>query len=178
MCGQYYYLKKVRLENEIEEYKKITIKPGEETKVMIYQNNQYTWILAKWGLKSQYGQIINARAETVLEKRLFKNLSHCLIVAKGYYEWDFAGIKTDISSFNKEKIYMAGLYMKNQDHYQYVVLTTKANDSISSIHDRMPLILNREEAILWLKNIYTSEILRKIPDAMQIQQAHKQVSLF
>ena len=47
-------------------------------------------------------------------------------------------------------LYMAGLYNRYQDEDRFVILTTAANESMKPVHDRMPLLLERDEISKWM----------------------------
>ncbi len=130
--------------------------------------------LAKWGFpKLNYkGMVINARAESLHERMMFKRLvnsNRCIIPASGFFEWDKkasgAGYKNKYFFRKTDSIlYMAGLYDtfydesrqlslfdKAEEQLSYVIITVKANEYMDGIHDRMPLIFTKLEAERWLK---------------------------
>ncbi|EMI16921.1 protein containing DUF159 [Rhodopirellula maiorica SM1] len=108
-------------------------------------------------------RMINARSETIDEKRSFKNAfqnQRCLIPADGYYEWQKAGSvkqpyflhQPDDASFA-----MAGLWELNTKASDdsspiasFTVITTAANSVTGKIHDRMPVILDNKDFDAWL----------------------------
>ena len=104
--------------------------------------------------------VINSRLETVNEKILFKESflkKRCLIPANGYYEWHVSnGIKTPyfIQLSSLETIYFAGLWkfsdFAHSSKKTFTIMTKKANDLIKNIHERMPIILNINEAINYM----------------------------
>ena len=105
--------------------------------------------------------MINARAETVAEKPAFRNAlkkRRCLVLADGYYEWQKtpAGKRPfRIIMHSGEPFAMAGLWETWNDPKGNVVpsctiITTAANDFLSPIHNRMPVILPRESEEMWL----------------------------
>lgn len=100
------------------------------------------------GMKS----IINSRSETILNKNLFKGSAlkrRCLILADGYYEWKPVGrIKQPyyIRRQDKQPFAMAGIY----ENDTCAILTTVANTLTAQIHERMPLIFNKNQYINWL----------------------------
>lgn len=116
-----------------------------------------------WGLASNMNSgksrsLINARAETILEKWPFKSLisNRCLVLASGYFEWKTIG-KFKIPFLHKlvgEEVFaMAGLYeIDPTDHsMRYTILTKPAGQIAGELHDRMPLILDRESEKKWLE---------------------------
>ncbi len=120
--------------------------------------------LFKWGFpnfKQSGGVIINARSETVHEKPTFRKLlisERCIIPASGFYEWRKVDSKKEkyfIRSATNNVIYMAGLYNRFIDNMgavnnRFVILTTDANEQMSYIHSRMPVILSPEASFVWL----------------------------
>ena len=116
-----------------------------------------------WAKDTKVGaRMINARAETVAEKRAFRNAlkkRRCLVLADGYYEWQ----KTPVGKRpyriilkSGEPFAMAGLWETWKDPQGNVVpsctiITTVANEYLAPIHNRMPVILPRESEELWLE---------------------------
>ena len=105
--------------------------------------------------------MINARAETVVEKPAFRQAvlrRRCLVLANGFYEWhSTGGQKTPyyITLGPERPFVMAGLW----EHWQKgnepeletcTIITTRANDTVAPLHDRMPVILDRDTARNWI----------------------------
>ncbi len=119
-------------------------------------------------------KMINARMETVDQKPAFRRAfakRRCLIPADGYYEWYPTEQKTKAGKPVKQPFFihpqdgsvlaMAGLYEIWRDptrddddpqrfRWTCTVLTTSAEDSLGHIHDRMPLLVERERYAAWL----------------------------
>ena len=127
------------------------------------------WGFPKWDGK---GVIINAKCETAGEKRMFAAaLAHrrCVIPATGFIEWTSGEGKRKyvFNTENDPMLYMAGLYSDYVDMLKdeqlterFVILTTNANDSISDVHNRMPVVLYKNEIVRWLKDFsYTHALL-------------------
>ena len=98
------------------------------------------------------GLMINARAETVCEKPMFRRsmaAQRCVIPATSFYEWDAARHKYQFA-LPGEPLYLAGLYDNVDGANRFVILTTTPNASMHGIHDRMPLILRRDQIRPWL----------------------------
>ena len=107
--------------------------------------------LRTWGWTGQNGQIINARAETVTEKPLFRDKfarHRCVIPASSFYEWDGARHPYRFALAG-EPLYLAGICNAEG---RFVILTTAPNGCMRPIHDRMPLILRPEEVRPWLRD--------------------------
>ena len=122
----------------------------------------------RWGLipswakcASAGNRMINARAETLAERHSFRTAfqrRRCLVLADGFYEWQRKGSGKRpmwIAMASGEPFAFAGLWDAWRDPKGEVVrscaiITTAANESLSPIHDRMPVILPRELEPLWL----------------------------
>ena len=122
----------------------------------------------RWGLVPSWSKgpdnrysMINARAETVDTKPAYRNAfkhRRCLIPAEGFYEWKSSGKgktpclirRTDGAPFG-----MAGLWeeWRGKDHETLescTIIVTDANALVRELHDRMPVILAREDYAAWL----------------------------
>lgn len=166
MCGRYY----IEIDDEdlldiVATIEKNLYKVGEIAPTDLAPVLTQTGARAiKWGFPQWQGSgvIINARAETAAEKRMFSSSlkqRRCVIPASGYYEW-----KATSKSSRKEKYYfrnpasnslfMAGFYNSfsddNGEYNAFVILTTEPSSSVTTIHDRMPVILSRNEIDNWL----------------------------
>lgn len=178
MCGRYYIdIDEKELKDIIDTVQNRlnnTVKTGE-----IYPTNITTIItsdginVAKWGFPKwdKKGVVINARSEELIDKRMFKNIvntQRCIIPASGFFEWkeNSTGKKDKYYIKRPESaLYMAGLFntfkdkseqlsifdIEKEQQLSYVIITKAANKSMSNIHDRMPLILNKEEMRAWLQ---------------------------
>lgn len=119
-------------------------------------------------MKWSYGQysgrpIINARTETINSKSMFQNSFHqrrCLIPANAYFEWkkeEDTKKKTKFKIFvpQCEMFFMAGIYNVFKDntgnqYTGYAIITTSANQTTASVHDRMPVIIEPGSEKLWI----------------------------
>lgn len=99
----------------------------------------------------------------------------CAIPAKVFYEWDRQKHLTTFSLPDQSLIWMAGIY---DLEYRFSVLTTAANESVGKIHDRMPLILKREDLRQWLFDFdAVQDLLEKKMPALRHRQDYEQTSL-
>ena len=125
----------------------------------------------RWGIPGwRGGLMINARAETVCEKPMFRRsmaAQRCVIPASGYYEWD-AGKHKYFFQVPGRPIYLAGIYDNVDGTNCYVVLTTAPNTSVEGIHDRMPLILSHDQVRPWLTDPQAAlTLLTIVPPELQ-----------
>ncbi|WP_432744515.1 SOS response-associated peptidase [Methylobacter sp. G7] len=120
-----------------------------------------------WGLIPSWSKdqaisshLINARAETLTEKPSFKNAyqhRRCLIPATGFFEWqatDAGKIPYHIHQPDHALFAMAGIW-EHWEHdqetvYSCTIITTVANDKITPIHQRMPVIIAPGDYHRWL----------------------------
>jgi len=137
-----------------------------------------------WGFP-QYqkkGLLINARAETALERKTFReSILHrrCVIPARHFYEWDSDKNKVTFFREDRPVLFMAGFYNQFQDEVRFIILTTQANASVSPVHSRMPLILDEGELEDWVyDDIFTEYALHKTPTELLREQEYEQQSLF
>lgn len=156
-----------KYKNQYTEIKLGDIHPTDMAPVVTKQNNHEVAQLFKWGFplsKDKNGLLINARGETLDEKVTFKNLlksKRCIIPASAFYEWKAVGKdkhKYLIKPQDEALFYMAGLYstfidLQGKPYTSFVIITTAANEQMSSIHHRMPVIFSKsKEAELWSDN--------------------------
>ncbi len=129
----------------------------------------------RWGLvpswskdRSTAGRLINARVETVAAKPAFRKAfaaRRCLLPADGYFEWyvEEDGHKQPyfITPTGGAILAMAGLYEIWRDParadddagawlWTATIITTAAEDDLGRLHDRMPLLVERERYAAWL----------------------------
>lgn len=138
----------------------------------------------KWGLpgfdKKQL--IFNARSESVMEKRMFRESverRRAVIPAAWFYEWNRNKEKNTFDRPGQPALYMAGFYEQCPDGGRFVILTTAANDSMRPVHDRMPLLLERDEIESWLfDSSLTERFLKKTPALLERRAEYEQMSLF
>lgn len=124
----------------------------------------------RWGLVPSWAKddkigskMINARAETLTEKPSFNRLiasRRCIIPADGFYEWQqrSGGTKQPFRIILKdENIFsFAGLYdiWTDQDGNKKLatctIITTEPNSLMADIHNRMPVILHKDDESEWI----------------------------
>ena len=152
--------------------KNFNVAPGQVMPVITEsESGKPTIELMKWGLIPVWAKdprigykMINARSETIFEKPAWRSVikkKRCLIPADGFYEW-----KKQADSKVKQPFYIhpkqfelfsfAGVWESwkdenNNEIRTYSIITTEPNKEMSSIHDRMPVILHPEDEASWLE---------------------------
>ncbi|MFL5664263.1 MAG: SOS response-associated peptidase [Ktedonobacteraceae bacterium] len=129
--------------------------------------------LMKWGLIPAWAKdpsigykLINARDDTIFEKPMWRSLvlkKRTLIPADGFYEWN------RLPEGNKERKQPFYIHPKHSDVFSfagvwetwkdvagkelktYSIITTAPNEEMSSVHNRMPVILHPEDEASWLE---------------------------
>lgn len=150
------------------------IAPGQDVIAVIHVNNRYRAGNLRWGLVPSFSKdakvgykMINARSETLASRPSFKNsyqFKRCVILADGFYEWKRSGSQKQpmlIQMKDKKMFLFAGLWSSHKRDdgstlYTTTIITTKANEMMSDIHDRMPVILDKNQALEWLDYTVTN----------------------
>ena len=131
-----------------------------------------------WGLLPAYTKNprssrrpINARAETVAEKPMFRDLlrsRRCAVPIDGYYEWRTTSSGKVPFWFHlksEEPFFLAGLWDcwhpgTPEAVASYILMTTAPNEVAAKVHDRMPVLLHARDVPRWLDPSITE------PDAL------------
>lgn len=195
MCGRFYIddetysdIRQIVSDVEMSLNKKhITgdIHPTETAPVIVNDGKQELQLCKKtWGYPGwkNGGVIFNARVESVTEKRMFQNgiyYHRAVIPAAGFYEWSRQKEKNTFYRKDGKPLYLAGFYDRFENVDRFVILTTAANASMSPVHDRMPLVLEKDQISSWLwDEKYAQETLRQIPVPLERYVPYEQQSLF
>lgn len=127
------------------------IRPTDRALVIVADGDRQGRALG-WGLVSWDGKpLINARAETLTERKTFRALleRRCAVPATAYFEWRQDGqrrLKNRIAPADGGIVSFAGL----RDDDRFVIVTCPAAPAIAAINDRMPVILGGAAEDLWL----------------------------
>src|SRR6202158_836387 len=144
------------------------IAPTQPIPVVIVENGIAHFRLMRWRLlpawvkdPRQFTRLINARAETVLDKPAFKNAMkrrRCLIPADGYYEWQASGTPKRphfIHRRDGDPIGLAGLAEtwigpNGEELDTVAIVTAPASADLAALHHRVPVTIPPEHFELWL----------------------------
>ncbi len=159
-------------------YPRYNAAPGQKM-IIIPLDDPQKMHFAKWGLIPHWSKdpkignkLINARSETLQEKPAFRGSlqkGRCLVLADGFYEWGItAGRKIPyrVELKNRKPFAMAGLTSHWKDEMgkeidTFTIITTDANEIVGTIHNRMPVIFNREQEIKWLDPLIDFHVANK-----------------
>ena len=183
MCGRYTLTYReaeqlamelgVPIEQLVDYEPRYNIAPSQQQWIIRMEHEDREALRARWGLINHWAKDkktgfkqINARAETVHQRPVFRDAfkkRRCVVPADGFYEWQGAKGKRMPLRFHRPDgglLFLAGLYESWQPEpgtWQptYTIITTEATGLISSVHDRMPVILPEERVDDWL---YPKEI--------------------
>ena len=147
------------------------IAPTQDVGVIVPEGGGRIYKTMRWGLVPYWAkdlkignQSINARVETAAEKPVFRGAwksRRCLIPASGFFEWQAVGIAEKakpakmpfyISRKDGLPLTFAGLWERwgPDKLLTFTILTTEAADGIHDLHDRMPVILTKDDFEPWL----------------------------
>lgn len=116
---------------------------------------------AVWGLKPAWlGKSANKRPPPInvrvesLKGALYSDAQRCLIPATGFYEWRGPNRQPmHIQLRGGEPFAFAGLWLPPAEPDKpptAAIITTRPNELMATIHNRMPAILRREDELAWL----------------------------
>lgn len=192
MCGRYYIDDETareierlvrHLDQKLTGAGKRDVFPSGQAPVITGRQNEFAAELFTWGFPG-FGKsnlIINARSETALDKKTFRDSiqsRRCAIPAAGFYEWNSEKEKYTFRKPDGRTCYLAGFYKEFDKGVRFVILTTDANDSMKNVHDRMPLVLNEEELDAWIfDDSQTELILHKVPGPLKKEAEYEQQTL-
>jgi len=162
------------------------IAPGQQVPVILNTDKEKIQML-RWGLIPHWAKddkigykMINARAETLLERNSYKGpikTKRCIIPADGFYEWKktAAGRTPFRITLPDESLFaFAGIYDQWEDIYSFSIITVPPNDTVAPIHDRMPAILSPEHELMWLDEtpaqVVIDKALKPYPGEMKSYQ--------
>lgn len=159
-------------------FPRYNIAPSQSVLGIVNHGGEFEGRLLKWGLvpsrSTDAKGFINARAETITEKLSFSESfqrRRCLIPADGFYEWQRTGEIAQPYFFQKRDespFAFAGIWDEWKGEETIVscaIITTRANELLAPIHDRMPVILRSDAQEVWLNGDTESakELLTPFP---------------
>jgi putative SOS response-associated peptidase YedK len=196
MCGRFTLrdcpkelLDSFEAESQLEWEPRFNIAPSQSVAVIRNDPNggrpaaaMFRWgLIPSWADDIRIGnRLINARAETIVAKPSFQQAlqsRRCLVLADGFYEWKKSGKAKQpyfIHMADGRPFVFAGLWERWAKSLPAIesctIITTTPNALVADIHDRMPVILANDAAIIWLdQNVKDAALLSSLlvpyPDA-------------
>ena len=143
--------------------------PTDEAAVVVEREDRRAIRAFRWGLIPSWAKderiaakLFNARAETLATSGAFRESfkrRRCIVPADGFYEWQrSAGVRQPflIHRADGAPLAFAGLWSgwrhpeTEQVIRTFTIITTSANATLSTVHDRMPVILEAADWARWL----------------------------
>lgn len=175
MCGRYVILSPPDAMRQVFGYAeqpnfppRYNVAPTQPVPVVILESGARHFRLMRWGLipawvkdPRQFSLVINARAETVLDKPAFKNAMkrrRCLLPADGYYEWHQSADRKRpffIRPRDGALMAFAGLAEtwvgpNGEELDTVAIVTSAAKGGLAALHSRVPVTIAPEDHARWL----------------------------
>jgi len=173
MCGRYVIKTPPGLMREIFGYAeqpnfppRYNVAPTQPIPVVRLDKGERSFALVRWGLipawvkdPRGFSLLINARAESALDKPAFRNAMRrrrCLVPADGFYEWKQDGARRrPFYAAAKSLVAFAGVWEpwigpNGEEMETACIITTTANRTLRPLHDRMPAVIPPQAFDLWL----------------------------
>jgi putative SOS response-associated peptidase YedK len=208
MCGRYTLTHpeeipaRFETTNELPLYEPRFNIPPQSTNPIIVRRSPNSITLARWGLvpfwakdPKQITPQMNARAEGIETKAFFREpikKRRCLIPADGFYEWKRLNLEGKEEKFpwyiglsERQLFAFAGVYevanRNGHETFTYSIVTTTPNTLMEPLHNRMPVILHRQDEDVWLNADTPLEavlsLLRPYPESeMQAYPVSREVN--
>ena len=157
--------------------------------VRIGADGRREFVLVRWGLipgwvkdPREFATLINARAETLLEKPSFKSaIRHrrCIVPVDWFYEWTGKKgarqpLRIRAADPDAAPLALAGLWehwlgADGSEIETMAIVTVQSNATLKVVHERMPAVLARADADAWLdmhivKENEATRLLRPAPE--------------
>lgn len=188
MCGQYI----LKDDIGINQYKAILsemydqetidlLKCGDiaPSNLCLVRDENFNIDIMKWQYKLFGRNLVNIRSESIKDKDLYKEdyQSHkCVILANGFYEWDTNHQRYYIHT-NDSACYFAGIYQIIDGKKNFTIITRKATTTLK-IHNRVPIVLNKRQAIEYLQSNDDYSFFDKYQPELTIETSFENLSLF
>lgn len=158
----------VRLDDDAPSW---NVAPTDAVRAVVERDGVRTLESRRWGLvphwaasEADASKRINARAETIHETPAFRDAfarRRCLIPADGFYEWS-SGKPYLVRPRDGGVIAFAAVRATFESRRSCAIVTTGASRSLASLHDRMPVILEKGDWAAWLSANGDPGLLRSL----------------
>jgi putative SOS response-associated peptidase YedK len=145
------------------------VAPTDEAYVVVQREERRAIVAYRWGLIPHWAEsakagsrMFNARSEGLGRSPAFADAlrrKRCLVPVDGFYEWQRIGARRQpftIGRADRRPLVLAGLWAGWRDPAKDVVVrtfsivTTRPNEQMAGLHDRMPVVLPEAAWDLWL----------------------------
>jgi putative SOS response-associated peptidase YedK len=174
MCGRYSLAPTENIAARFDiQQAQLTLRPRynvapSQSMPVVVRNSPNRLVEMQWGLIPSWSKeprvqfsTINARAETISKSPVYRGpfkSQRCLAPASGFYEWRQTSQGKQpycIRLKGGELFAFAGLYdvwrdAEGNELHSYTIITTAPNELVAPIHNRMPVILHRDDEDVWL----------------------------
>jgi putative SOS response-associated peptidase YedK len=148
---------------------RFNVAPTDEALVVVQREDRRAITAYRWGLIPHWAdsvkagsRMFNARAETLTSSPAFRDSlrrKRCLVPVEAFYEWRREGTVRQpytIGRSDGRPLVLAGLWdgWRDPDLDQvrrtFTIVTTAPNDTMATIHNRMPVMLDESDWSTWL----------------------------
>jgi putative SOS response-associated peptidase YedK len=175
MCGRYVIISSPEAIRKLFGYPeqpnfppRYNVAPTQPVPIVRIMDGKRQFALVRWGLipawvkdPKTFTLLINARADSVIDKPSFRNAMRrrrCLFPADGFYEWKSEGESRRpfaVLTQNRQPIAFAGVWEtwmgpNGEEMETAAIITTDANRALRHIHHRMPVVIPPEAFDFWL----------------------------
>lgn len=156
------------------------VAPTDEAFVVVQREERRAIASYRWGLVPHWstdatsaGRMFNARAETITASPAFREAfrrRRCLVPVDSFYEWKREGSIRQpyrVVRADGAPLALAGLWAGWREpgseivRRTFTIVTSSPNGTIADLHDRMPVVLERDAWDRWLTStgVESSELL-------------------
>lgn len=142
---------------------RFNLAPSQQAIVVIVEGGRRLLATYDWGLDGSWAEAapINARAETVATSPLFREpfrRFRCVVPVDGFYEWQHSASSRQpflVRRRDGDPMSLAGLWLPARSadgdrRPTFTIVTTRANEVVARLHDRMPVVLSTRAWQRWL----------------------------
>jgi putative SOS response-associated peptidase YedK len=145
------------------------VAPTDDALVVVQREDRRAITAYRWGLIPHWAdgakvgsRMFNARAESLTGSPAFRDAfrrKRCLVPVDGFYEWQREGARRQpftIGRVDGRPLALAGLWSGWRDPAidrvvrTFTIITTRPNDQMAGLHDRMPVIVPDDAWERWL----------------------------
>ena len=145
------------------------VAPTDEAYVVVQREDRRAVVAYRWGLIPHWAEnakvgsrMFNARSESLGRSPAFADAlrrKRCLVPVDGFYEWQRIGSRRQpftIGRADARPLVLAGLWAGWRDPAKdlvvrtFTIVTTRPNEQMAGLHDRMPVVLPEAAWDLWL----------------------------